>query len=298
MNTNVHLVVVGGTATHLAMAEALVLELDRRWSRFRPDSDIGRINGARGRPVIVAPDTFTLIGEAIDAYHRTDGAFDPTVEPTLVAAGYDRTFDRIIVDGPAAIVAAPGPSGVELHEATGAVVVPPGVRLDLGGIGKGAAADLVTGRLLEQGVAGCCVNIGGDLRAAGEPPDDRGWTIGLDVEGIDGRLTVALAGGAACTSTVTRRRWRSSLGWQHHLRRPATGDPLDTGVHSVTVLGATGRQCEVVAKAAMTAGPEGAAAVTTATGTTGVLVLDDGTVVELPGLAPFLVPSLLDTPTG
>jgi FAD:protein FMN transferase len=102
---------------------------------------------------------------------------------------------------------------------------------------------------------------------------------------------VALSAGAVCTSTTLRRQWTTEGGAEpeHHLRHPRTGAALRTGLVSVTVVAATAIQAEVLTKAAFVAGRDGAAAVIAAHRVTGVLIADDGTVVELPGLAPFLV---------
>lgn len=89
---------------HVALLEDL-------WSRFIPTSEISRLNRARGRAVRVAPETRLLVRRAVEAWQSTSGRFDPTVYEALVAAGYDRTFDRIAVaaEGPEPVRAAPAP---------------------------------------------------------------------------------------------------------------------------------------------------------------------------------------------
>ena len=285
MSTDVHVVVVGGSTGLLDRAEAAVVDRDRRWSRFRPDSEISAINANQGRPVIVADDTFALVAAAVDAHRQTGGVFDPTVWSSLMAAGYDRSLDQVVADpGPSRHVPAPGPDGIELHPAPRAVLVPPGVGLDLGGIAKGVAADAVAADLLAAGAAGCCVNIGGDARFAGTAPTG-GWLVGLRCPGADQERVVTLAEGAVCTSTTLRRRWTAT---EHHLRDPASGRPLERGLWSVSIIGRRAAQAEVLTKVALAAGHR-APDVLAGHGVTGVLVDDRGEVVELQGLAPFLV---------
>lgn len=313
MGTDVHVRVVGGPPGLPAVAEAAVRGREARWSRFLPRSELSTLNQAGGgRPVIVSPDTFALIAAAVEACRLTGGAFDPTVLTSLLAAGYDRPLEQLPPPGPtpptgpaasaaapgaaaaARSIPAPGVDGIELHPATCAVVLPPGVGLDLGGIAKGATADAVSDELLASGADGCCVNVGGDIRVRGAAPDGAGWVIGLDCPGAigPGGLGVRLVDGAVCTSTVLARRWASpggDGGAEHHLRDPRTGEALSTGLWSVTVVAASGLQAEVLTKAAFVAGAGGAAAVIGGHGATGVLVADGGDLVPLAGLDPFLV---------
>ncbi len=308
MGTDVHVRVVGGPPGLAGGAEAGVRGREARWSRFLPRSELSTLNGAGGgRPVIVSPDTFALIAAAVEACRLTGGAFDPTVLASLLAAGYDRPLDQLAPPGapPAAgpesgraraatrSIPAPGVDGIELHPATGAVVLPPGVGLDLGGIAKGATADAVSAELLAAGADGCCVNVGGDVRVRGAAPDGEGWVIGLDCPGATGPggLRVRLVDGAICTSTVLARRWTGPGGGgpEHHLRHPGTGAALSTGLWSVTVVAASATQAEVLTKAAFVAGAGGAAAVIGGHGATGVLVADGGDLVPLAGLDPFLL---------
>ena len=120
---------------------------------------------------------------AVSAWQVTRGRFDPTVLTALENAGYDRTFEAVDRDrmepvGPAR--PAPGCALIELDRLVRAVRLPAGVRLDLGGIGKGYAADLVATELHRAGAAGVCVNLGGDLRVVGEPPDEApAWVVAV-----------------------------------------------------------------------------------------------------------------------
>jgi len=131
--------------------------------------------------------------------------------------------------------------------------------MDLGGIGKGRAADLVAEELIDSGVAtGGCINLGGDLRAFGRGPEDApGWAVGLEEPDDDDSvmLVVGLADGALATSSTTRRRWRSEDGAErHHLIDPRTHEPAATEVRSVSVIAASAMRAEVHAKASLIAG--------------------------------------------
>lgn len=251
MGTSYVLVACHADASTLDRAEATLADLERRWSRFVDDSEISILNRATGAPVVVSPDTFEVVRAAVEGSIATKGRYDPTVHDSMMALGYDRTFDDI--DGRRALdpVAAPGVEGIELDEALHAVTLPPGVRIDLGGIGKGTAADIVSAQVMADGAGGIAVSIGGDIRVRGESPSGRGWAFTYDNEPV---ALPPVHDGGVCTSSTRRRRWSTAAGEAHHLVDPTTGTPTDDTIESITVMGATAQQAEVLTKAAMVAG--------------------------------------------
>jgi thiamine biosynthesis lipoprotein len=99
MGTDVEVLAVGADDAAMATLGALAVDAlearEARWSRFRPTSELCRVNDAAGAPVVVSPDTFALIALAVDAWRDTGGRYDPTVLAALEAAGYDRDFDAL-----------------------------------------------------------------------------------------------------------------------------------------------------------------------------------------------------------
>lgn len=229
-----------------------VANLEGRWSRFVPTSDVSRLNAAGGEPTVVARETLEVIEQAVAWWHATDGRFDPTVLDALCAAGYDR--DRATGHGPIRRGApAPGCAGIVLDPAARTAQLPPGVRIDLGGIGKGRAVDVVTDSL--QHVAGGLIDLGGDLRVWGRAPIGDGWPIAI--EDLRDGTTVALLGlaeGAVATSSTLRRHWRDGERRAHHLIDPHTGRPVAGDLVSVTVVAGSAAAAEVLAKVALVTG--------------------------------------------
>src|SRR5689334_23292135 len=92
MGSDGHILIVG--PERLAdRAQARIIELERRWSRFDEHSEVSALNRHAGVPVVVSSETVELVERALDAWRLTHGWFDPTVLGDLVRAGYDRTFD-------------------------------------------------------------------------------------------------------------------------------------------------------------------------------------------------------------
>jgi FAD:protein FMN transferase len=246
-----------------AGAWAHIEALEGRWSRFRPDSEISVLNRHSGAPVVVSTDTFALITRAIAAWQLTEGYFDPTVGAALVALGYDRDFTEVTrpslsVHTTGDAGPAPGPAGIELDPERSTVMLPAGVSFDPGGIGKGLAADLVVEALIDAGAVGALVNLGGDLRAAGNPPDAGGWPVTLPDPLRPGHelARFVLPHGAVATSSRLRRRWRTTVGPAHHLIDPATGRPATGDTLAATVVADRAWRAETLAKALVLGGPD------------------------------------------
>jgi thiamine biosynthesis lipoprotein len=295
MGTDVELLTVGGNeAGALDEARDLIVSLEARWSRFRPDSEVSRLNAAAGRPVTLPDDTLALVEAAIEAWRLTGGRFDPTVLGALVAAGYDRSFELVIRDGPPddarPAPAVPGCAGIAIQRDTGLLRLPAGVALDLGGIAKGHAADRALAALLTGGASGALANLGGDVAVAGRAPDGGAWTIGIDDPHRPSQDlgTLVMSGGAVATSSRTRRRWTRGGRVSHHLIDPATGRPADRGVDAAVIVAGQARWAEVLAKAALIAGPDDGADLTGRFGATGLMILESGEVRRLPGIEEYL----------
>jgi thiamine biosynthesis lipoprotein len=302
MGSTAHVVVLGGTAADLDWVERETERLEALWSRFRPDSDVARCTGAAGAgPTVVAPETLALVERALHAWRATDGHFDPTVLRALEAAGYGDSFERVrarpqartVVSsappGRPAIdvlvddllrdpsVPAPGCEGVTVDREHGTVTLPAGTGLDLGGIGKGAAADHLARGLVARGVPGACVALGGDVRAVGAIPGGAPWPIPVEDPFDVNRtlLVVPLRDAAVVTSTRLIHRWVHRGTAQHHIIDPVTGRPADRGVAAVVVTADEAWWAESLAKAALVAGPRGGVALLEHHGVAGWVIDDD-----------------------
>jgi thiamine biosynthesis lipoprotein len=288
MGSDAHLIVVGGSARLLDRAIGRVEELEQRWSRFLPDSEVSQLNRWAGLPVAVSADTVTLVEHAIVAWRLSGGAFDPTVLGAVLRAGYDRSFDQF-GDRPQGghSVLGLGADAIAVRGET--VTLPDGTGFDPGGIGKGLAADLVCAEAMAAGADGICVNLGGDVRLAGAGPDGGAWTVAVEQVGVDHPIVrLGLSGGAVATSTTLRRRWQVDGQTRHHLIDPQTGLPSDTDLTSATVVAGQAWVAEVLAKAVLLAGSTHPFDIMGATGAEALAIGQDGRVQATAGLAAFL----------
>ena len=223
-------------------------------SRFRPESELSRVNRAAGTPATVGPLLRNVLRVAVDAARATGGLFDPTLGRQMSAIGYNRSFEgplRLVGGTFVRDLPAGGWRDIHIDAATNRITIPPGTALDFGGIAKGMAVDAAASLLAEFGVEAALVNAGGDMRVARD--DAAEWQIGFD-EAKDHAVT--LAGGGIATSGVTKRRWMQDGVQRHHLIDPRTGLPSQSELRSVSVAASTCAQAEVAAKVALILGVE------------------------------------------
>ncbi len=225
----------------LDRAEAEFERLEQVMSRFRDDSELSRLN-RDGTIAGASTDLVRVVELALEARESTGGRFDPTVHDALVAAGYDRTFDAVEPDAIGQTVATPPRCGGRVLVKGLGIELQPGFRLDLGGIGKGYAADRVADLLAVVGP--CLVNAGGDIAVRGGA-----WPVGVTDE-----VTVELTRGGLATSGRDRRSWIRNGEARHHLIDPATGLPATESPIRVTVVAGSAAAAEVAAKTAFLGG--------------------------------------------
>jgi thiamine biosynthesis lipoprotein len=281
MGTEIELLVEAEEAAHaLAAAEEEFHRLEALLSRFRPDSELSRLNAA-GR-LAAGPDLLRVVGLAFAAHAHTGGRFDIRVHDALVAAGYDRSFELVPAEtdarpGMASVLNVEGQVSTDIHVQDGEIRLAEGVRIDLGGIGKGYACERAAEILATAG--SCLVNAGGDIATRGGT-----WTVAVETSGEP--LTLELsASSALATSGSDTRRWHRGGRELHHLIDPATGLPSDSDLLRVTAVADSAVDAEVTAKALFLAGSEAARTEADAGGIPAVLVTRDGRTILAGGLA-------------
>jgi thiamine biosynthesis lipoprotein len=269
----------GASSRGVRAVQAELAAIDAACSRFRPDSELSRVNAAGGEVVSVSARFMEAVEAALRAARLTDGLVDPTMGRALREMGYDRDFadlreTAILLDlsprwphpagGRCPDVAtvldrpAPGWRVVTVDRRRATVSVPAGVELDLGASAKALAADRAARAAHHVTGRGVLVSLGGDVAVAGEPPGD-GWSIRVtDDHGGPAEApgqTVTVTSGAVATSGTTVRRWRHAGTEMHHLLDPATGRPAAITWRTVSVAAATCVDANTASTAAIILGP-------------------------------------------
>jgi thiamine biosynthesis lipoprotein len=218
---------------------------ERRFSRFRPESELSRLNRS-GRLMPASASFLAALGRAKRFSHLTGGRFNPAIGGALIAAGYDRSFESggarcgSALDAPPLVLPF---DRIEIDRRRRSVTLPPGVSLDFGGFIKGWTVDRAA-RLLPPNAA---LDAGGDALLRGAGPDGRGWIVDVEDPADPTRevLTLRVRDRAVATSAPNRRRWRTPFGEMHHLIDPGTGRPADSDLAQVTVLADSVKAAEV-----------------------------------------------------
>ncbi|HVB43545.1 MAG TPA: FAD:protein FMN transferase [Streptosporangiaceae bacterium] len=232
--------------------------IDLACSRFRPDSELSRLNRASGKPVSVSALFAQALRVALRAAEITAGDVDPTCGRSLVSLGYDRDYAELAADT-SALTLPPAPAAgwrcVEFDSQRRIVRVPGDVMLDFGATAKALASDLAADAIARQLGCGVLVNLGGDIAVSGQAPDG-GWRVGVD-DGVTGAgqagpggshleasgrgkaPVVCIEGGGLATSSPSVRGWRRGDRELHHIVLPSTGQPAQVYWAAVSVAAAS-----------------------------------------------------------
>ncbi|HEX4036334.1 MAG TPA: FAD:protein FMN transferase [Solirubrobacteraceae bacterium] len=248
----------GRLATAVETVRATIDDIDRACSRFRPDSEISRLNAAAGGPPHAVSRTFIRVTRcALRAAAITDGDVDPTIGSSLRAAGYDRDFAALRSGGPVRFRRAGGWRCVELDALRATIRLPAGVELDYGATAKALAADMAAMEAARATDAGILVSLGGDIATSGPAPAG-GWIVRVadDSQGEPTQpgQTVSIADGGLATSSTTARRWVRGEATIHHILDPSTGAPAAEHWRTVSVAAATCVDSNVASTAAIVRG--------------------------------------------
>jgi thiamine biosynthesis lipoprotein len=256
-------------------------EVDARLSRFHTTSEISALNRAAGQWFVASPMLFAVTQAALDAAWATDGLFDPTLLPQLVALGYDRDYRQIAQREAHKAWRVPRNAervgqwrDIVLDPDGRRIRLPADAQLDVGGIAKGWAADEALARFFEP-FPNVLIDVGGDLRVRGRVQEEERWAIGMQnpraVTAPDLAAHVAvltLGEGGVATSGATHCWWLRAGERQHHLLDPRTNRPVPLWIDAMddvpspgapllataTALAPTATWAEVAAKVALLQG--------------------------------------------
>jgi thiamine biosynthesis lipoprotein len=264
--------------------------LDALLSVWKEGSDVLRLNANAGRgPVAVSADTIAVLKQALQGSEWTGGKFDVTFGALSDVWKFDHDQDDRI---PTQIeIAARLPfvdyRAIVVDEAAGtAELKRAGVRVHLGGIGKGYAVDRVVAILRARGLRDFMVQSGGDMYVAGHK-GNLPWRLGIrDPRGPADRVfaTLELSDATFSTSGDYERFFLEDGVRYHHLLDPDIGQPA-RGARSVTIVAASATVADVLSTGVFISGPDaGMALIERLPGVEGVIVTAKNEVLISSGL--------------
>jgi thiamine biosynthesis lipoprotein len=238
-----------------AVAAAEARRIEAKFSRYVSGNVIHAINTSEGRPVVVDDETARLIDYAARLYELSDGKFDVTSGVLRRAWRFDGS-DR--VPAPEAVAALlPIVGWDKARWQAPELTLPPGMEIDLGGIGKEYAVDSAAA-LVRPVSARCLLNFGGDLLALGPQAGGAPWRVGIESVSSAGAVArhIDVAVGALATSGDSRRFLMKDGTRYGHVLDPRTGWPVVGAPRSVTVAAATCTEAGMLATLALLEGAE------------------------------------------
>lgn len=246
-----------------AGVESALGRVDALMSTYRPESELSRFNASSvGEWIGLAPDTATVIAEAIRVGSISGGGFDVTVGPLVDLWGF----------GPGPVQGIPSDEAVAdagAHTGLGALKFDPargalrknrsGLRVDLSGIAKGHAVDLVAAHLEAAGFESYLIDVGGELKARGRKADGSLWRIGIE-RPVTGKRqlqhVVAVENGTIATSGDYRNFFERDGRRYSHTIDPRTHRPVHHDLASVSVLADNAMAADALSTAMMVLGPD------------------------------------------
>ncbi len=249
--------VAGNQAIDAVIAE--MERIDRDMSTYKPDSEVSRVNAEAAKgPVKISDELFELLTTALEYSRITDGAFDITY--ASVGFMYDfRAHRRPTEAQIKSALPAVNYRHVVLNEKDRTVYfTQPGVRIDLGGIGKGHAVDRGIAILKSLGITHALVMAGGDTRIIGDR-FGKPWIIGIRHPDDKNKVIakIPLENTAISTSGDYERYFDENGKRYHHIIDPHTGHSASK-VRSATILAPTATRTDGLSKTAFVVGPEAA----------------------------------------
>lgn len=269
---------LAAAAAQKAIAE--VLRIEAKYSRYRADSVVSRINARAGSAAVAIDEETEHLLDFADACHRqSDGAFDATSGVLRRAWRFD---EPCVPDGAALAALLPLIGWACVERMPGRVRLPlAGMELDFGGFGKEYAVDRAAAVLRDCGITSAFVNLGGDLAVLGEQPGGEPWRVGIRHPRKAGvaLATLPVASGGVATSG-DYERFIEVDGVRHcHVLDPRSGLSA-RGFQSVTVHGPSCLVAGSASTIAMLKGREAGLEWLRSIGLAHFCVLEDGSIIH------------------
>ncbi|WP_025688334.1 FAD:protein FMN transferase [Paenibacillus zanthoxyli] len=223
--------------------QQLLERMDMEFSRTKEGGEIYNVNLQAGKnAVAVSDETLDAVKQSIQYAQKMNGLFDPTIGPLVdlwnIGNGGEKVPPQAEIDKAKSLT---NYKDIIIDEQAKTVkLAKEGMVLDLGGIGKGYAADRIADYLKEQGLDSAMINLGGSsIIGLGTKPGGAQWNIGLqDPDKSRGTQlgTIKISDEVIDASGVYERFFMQDGVRYHHILDPRTGYPSQNGLKSVTIM--------------------------------------------------------------
>ena len=237
--------------------EDRITDLENMWSVTRKGSDIYTANHSDGKEIMIQKETADLISFALRMSEQTGGMLDLSIYPVLCAWGFTTDNKQIpSADELESLLENVDYRKIQLEGTS--LVIPDGMQIDLGAVGKGYAADLVTEILKEHHVESALFSLGGNIQAVGSKPDGSSWQLGIRDPLSEGNIGILQAEDCAVvTSGAYENYFVGEDGKNYgHILNPKTGYPAENDLLSVTIISSQGRLSDALSTALYVMGSE------------------------------------------
>ncbi len=245
-------------ASHLlSIAVSETRRIEQKFSRYRDDNIIARINNSLAQPVAVDEETALLLNYADQCYQLSEGRFDITSGVLREVWRFDGSDQIPSMERVNSVLARVGWSQVEWSPPL--LTLKSGMEIDLGGIGKEYAVDRTALLIRPYMKSGVLINYGGDLYAPGPRQDGSPWEIAIEDPQASNKsqlAVVSLKSGAVATSGDARRYLIKDGLRYGHILDPLTGWPVPGAPRSVTTVASTCMEAGMLSTFAILKGSE------------------------------------------
>ncbi|MGZ9586562.1 FAD:protein FMN transferase [Paenibacillus marinisediminis] len=277
---------------HLKQIEKMLDQIDEQINMSNKQSEIYQVNAAAGKEAVkVSQGTYDLVKVSLDYAIDTKGAFDPSIGSLVnlwkIGNGGEHPPADSLIQQAKSLV---NYHDIEMDDKNLTIkLVKEGMSLDLGGIGKGYAADMVSDYLRQEKVKSAIIDLGGSsIIAIGSKPNGESWRIGLqdpDRERGKQLAVVQLKDETIDSSGIYERFFMENGVRYHHIIDPKTGYPTQNGIKSVTIIGGTATDADVLSTAVVVMGlEEGLAYINQKPGLEAMFIMEDNKIYMTPGL--------------
>lgn len=283
-DTFVSLTLYGKNAKNAsAEAEQMMIRLENEFSMYRSGSYTFLINNAEiNSPVKVSGEYAALLKKSVELCRKSHGAFDISVAP--LSALWD-VKNRTVPPGAAEIAAAAAKLGCDKLEITDdSVTKKADVKIDLGGIAKGYAADRLKETVKSAGVSKGILNLGGNVCVIGGKSPSKDWTVGITDPFDTSKIytDVKVRDTSVITSGGYQRYFEYNSKIYHHIISPYTGYPAESDLASATVIYDDATAGDALSTAVFVLGSSEGEKLLREFNAGGVLIKCDGTVINIP----------------